>query len=116
MVTSNAPFGLLPVFSTIMANLTRSLPATFDSVASMGVVFNPFGGPDVMVPEKDEPGWPGGSNVTPAGSGGNDPVALFWVNSPFALLVDTTPLVIVSSGSATTICAIPGEEVIVVPC
>ena len=57
--TSNAPFGLLPVFSTMIVNFTRSLPATFDSVASMGVASNPAGGPDVMVPMKEGPGAPG---------------------------------------------------------
>ena len=35
-VTSNAPCRPLPVFSTMMQNLTRSLPSTFESVAVIG--------------------------------------------------------------------------------
>ena len=100
ILTSNAPFGLLPVFSTMIANFTRSLPATFESVASMGFSCNPPGGPDVMVPVKEAPAFPGSTKLTFGGKSG-DPVGVPGVNSPFALLVDTTPLVMVSSGSPT---------------
>ena len=80
IVTSNAPFGLLPVFSTMIVNFTRSLPATLASVASIGVVARPSGGPDVTVPEKDAPDNPGCVKVTPAGRGGVVPVTVFCVN------------------------------------
>ncbi len=89
-VTSKAPFGPLPVFSTMMQNFTRSLPSTFESVALIGVVARPL---DVTVPVKAAPGWPGCEKVTPAGA------TVLGVNTPAALFVETTPFVMPSSGS-----------------
>ena len=63
--TSKAPFTPLPVFSTTIANLTRSLPSTFERFELIGVVARP---PDVIVPVKAAPGWPGCENVTPTGA------------------------------------------------
>ena len=63
--TSNAPCWPLPVFSTMMQNLTRSLPSTFESVAVIGCSARPV---DVTVPLNDAPGTPGWENVTPGGA------------------------------------------------
>ena len=90
--TSKAPFRPLPVFSTMMQNLTRSLPTTFDSVESIGCAAKP---PDVTVPVNEAPGMPGCEKVTPGGA------TVGGVKMPAGLLVETTPLVIPSSGSET---------------
>ena len=97
--TSNAPCWPLPVFSTMMQNLTRSLPSTFDSVAVIGCSARPV---DVTVPVNDAPGTPGWENVTPGGAicGGSSAAFSGW-NTPAGLFVETTPLVIPSSGSET---------------
>ena len=94
--TSKAPCRPLPVFSTMMQNLTRSLPTTFDSVESIGCVARP---PDVTVPVNEAPGMPGCEKVTPGGA------TVGGVKTPAGLLVETTPLVIPSSGSETFTCA-----------
>ena len=90
--TSNAPFRPLPVFSTMMQNLTRSLPTTFDRVESIGCAARP---PDVTVPVNDAPATPGCEKVTPGGA------TVGGVKTPAGLFVETTPLVIPSSGSET---------------
>ena len=108
IVTSKAPFGLLPVFSTTIENLTRSLPSTFSSVASIGVEAMPL---DVIVPVKAGVFCPGGVKpTTPAGNGGEGDEFPFCTNTPVGLSVETTPLVIASSGSPTCTCVIPGFE------
>ena len=72
-----------------MQNVTRSLPSTFERFELIGVVARPL---DVTVPVKAAPGWPGCENVTPAGA------TVGGVNTPAVLVVETTPLVIPSSG------------------
>ena len=95
IATSKAPFTPLPVFSTMIVNFTRSLPTTFESVASIGVDASPV---ELIVPVKAAPGAPGCENVTPAGATG------VGVNTPVALFVETTPFVMVSSGADIVTC------------
>ena len=51
--TSNAPFRPLPVFSTTMQNVTRSLPRTFERFELIGVAARPV---ELIVPVKPAPG------------------------------------------------------------
>ena len=63
---SNAPVRLLPVFSSTMANVTKSPASMFCKLLSIGLAAKPA---DVTVPVNDD-GEPGGLNVTPAGPTG----------------------------------------------